>query len=144
MGGGFSASFWNKQDKVVISNVKAFKLNRELSSAIYQPQTHQIAVQKTLGQNKWASSCLSLNVFLVMTQVIKTNRCLKESGICTLTGLLRHCTSSNNLPHDNYIQGQTTTFGYGSELSHSNGTLFCHLKVQKPTAKFRSISNLLP
>lgn len=44
MGGGL----WNKQDKVVIDNIRKLRLNKELSSITCHPEANQIVWLKTL------------------------------------------------------------------------------------------------
>lgn len=59
LGGGL----WNKQDKVVIYNIRRLRLNKELSSITCHPQANQIARLKTFDQNKWTTSCLLISLF---------------------------------------------------------------------------------
>lgn len=61
LGGGL----WNRQDKVVIYNIRRLRLNEDLSIINCHPQANKIAWLKTLDQNKWATSFDKL--FLVLT-----------------------------------------------------------------------------
>jgi len=61
--GGLGGGLWNKQDKVVMHNIRRLRLNKELSSITCHPWANQIAQLKTLYQNKCTTSCLLINIF---------------------------------------------------------------------------------